>query len=136
MSPNIRVLRFYKNSHGIFRRYGFTLYYIHSLTFKVKGQTAATRWQWNTTVGSLLDRPGRQGDWGYVNTECVIISIAPYDGAHLIAFSGFGILEYLEFFEDTNMEPIMAVWDGYALGGTAVPQAGLDPYIQQAKDQV
>ncbi|KAK7678667.1 hypothetical protein QCA50_018248 [Cerrena zonata] len=84
----------------------------------VKGQTAATRWQWNTTVGSLLDRPGRQGDWGYVNTD------------------GFGILEYLEFFEDTNMEPIMAVWDGYALGGTAVPQAGLDPYIQQAKDQI
>ena len=36
-----------------------------------KGQTPATRWQWNATVGSLLERPGRQGDWGYVNTEYV-----------------------------------------------------------------
>lgn len=34
-----------------------------------QGQTASTRWQWNATVGPLLDRPGRVGDWGYVNTE-------------------------------------------------------------------
>lgn len=34
------------------------------------------------------------------------------------------------------MEPIMAVWAGYALGGTSVAEADLGPYIQQAKDQV
>lgn len=40
----------------------------------LEGQTAATRWQWNTTVGSLLDRPGRSGDWGYINTECALFA--------------------------------------------------------------
>ena len=40
-----------------------------------KGQTPATRWQWNATVGSLLERPGRQGDWGYVNTEYALYSL-------------------------------------------------------------
>ncbi|KAI0694224.1 glycoside hydrolase family 51 protein [Cytidiella melzeri] len=82
------------------------------------GQTVATRWQWNATVGSLLDRPGRVGDWGYVNTD------------------GLGLLEYLEFLEDVGMEPIMAVWSGYALGGTQIAEVDLAPYIQQAKDQI
>ncbi|RPD65586.1 glycoside hydrolase [Lentinus tigrinus ALCF2SS1-7] len=85
--------------------------------------TPGTRWQWNATVGSLLDRPGRAGDWGYVNTD------------------GLGLLEYLEFFEDVGMEPIMAVWSGdrvsgYALGGTSEPESQLAPFIQQAKDQI
>ncbi|KAI0646369.1 glycoside hydrolase family 51 protein [Trametes meyenii] len=82
------------------------------------GQTTATRWQWNATVGSLLDRPGRVGDWGYVNTD------------------GLGLLEYLQFFEDAGMEPIMAVWAGYSLGGTSLAENQLAPYIQQAKDQI
>ncbi|KAI0076533.1 glycoside hydrolase family 51 protein [Panus rudis PR-1116 ss-1] len=82
------------------------------------GQTVATRWQWNATVGPLLNRPGRVGDWGYVNTD------------------GLGLLEYLQFFEDANMEPIMAVWSGYALGGTNLPENQLAPYIQQAIDQI
>lgn len=32
----------------------------------------------------------------------------------LISFvrSGLGLLEYLQFFEDVGMEPIMAVWSG------------------------
>ncbi|KAI8986908.1 glycoside hydrolase family 51 protein [Trametes punicea] len=84
----------------------------------LEGQTTATRWQWNATVGPLLDRPGRVGDWGYVNTD------------------GLGLLEYLEFFEDVDMEPIMAVWAGYSLGGTSLPESELGPYIQQAKDQI
>ncbi|KAI0360609.1 glycoside hydrolase family 51 protein [Trametes cingulata] len=84
----------------------------------LQGQTTATRWQWNATVGSLLDRPGRVGDWGYVNTD------------------GLGLLEYLQFFEDVGMEPIMAVWSGYSLGGTSLAENQLAPYIQQAKDQI
>ncbi|TFK90312.1 glycoside hydrolase family 51 protein [Polyporus arcularius HHB13444] len=84
----------------------------------LEGETFGTRWQWNATVGSLLDRPGRVGDWGYVNTD------------------GLGLLEYLEFFEDVGMEPIMAVWSGYALGGTSEPESQLAPFIQQAKDQI
>ena len=74
-------------------------------------------------------------------------------------------MEYLEFFEDVGMEPIMAVWSGeylpplefpltfrfarahtrrplpsnvsgYSLGGTSEPEDNLAEFIQQAKDQV
>ncbi|EIM87070.1 glycoside hydrolase family 51 protein [Stereum hirsutum FP-91666 SS1] len=84
----------------------------------LEGTTAATRWQWNATVGPLVDRPGRLGDWGYINTD------------------GLGLLEYLEWCEDLNMEPILAVWDGYSLNGAALAEGQLDPYIQQAIDQI
>jgi hypothetical protein len=39
-----------------------------------QGNSLSTRWQWNATVGNLIDRPGRMGDWGYVNTESVPFS--------------------------------------------------------------
>ncbi|CAA7268528.1 unnamed protein product [Cyclocybe aegerita] len=84
----------------------------------LEGQTVDRRWQWNATVGPLVDRPGRQGDWSYINTD------------------GLGLLEYLEWCEDLNMIPIMGIWAGYALGGTSVPQSQLGPYIQQAADQI
>lgn len=84
----------------------------------LEGQTVGTRWQWNATVGPLVNRPGRQGDWGYVNTD------------------GLGLLEYLEWCEDLGMTPIMAVWSGFALGGTSIAENQLQPYIQQAIDQI
>ncbi|KAH9831153.1 glycoside hydrolase family 51 protein [Rhodofomes roseus] len=84
----------------------------------IEGQSFDTRWQWNATVGSLLDRPGRVGDWGYVNTD------------------GLGLLEYLTFFEDVGMQPIMAVWAGYSLDGESEPEDALAPFIQQAIDQI
>ncbi|PCH45068.1 glycoside hydrolase family 51 protein [Wolfiporia cocos MD-104 SS10] len=82
------------------------------------GQTFATRWQWNATVGPLLDRPGRVGDWGYVNTD------------------GLGLFEYLTFIEDAGMQPFMAVWAGYSLDGESLPEDELEPYIQQAIEQI
>ncbi|KAJ4482286.1 glycoside hydrolase family 51 protein [Lentinula aciculospora] len=84
----------------------------------LEGQTVATRWQWNNTVGPLVDRPGRVGDWGYVNTD------------------GVGLFEYLSWCEDLNMQAIMAVWSGFALGGTSIAEDDLGPYIQQAIDQI
>ncbi len=35
-----------------------------------------------------------------------------------------------------GMQPIMAVWSGYALGGTNLAENQLAPYIEQAKEQV
>ncbi|KAJ6578602.1 alfa-L-arabinofuranosidase precursor [Mycena sp. CBHHK59/15] len=84
----------------------------------LEGQTTATRWQWRNTVGPLIDRPGRVGDWGYINTD------------------GIGLLEYLLWCEDMEMEPFMAVWDGYSLSGTSVTGAALQPYIAEAIDQI
>lgn len=84
----------------------------------LEGNSLSTRWQWNATVGNLIDRPGRMGDWGYVNTD------------------GLGLLEYMYLCEDMEMEPIMAVWAGYSLDGASLPENDLAPYIQQAIDQI
>ncbi|KAJ7885091.1 arabinofuranosidase [Mycena olivaceomarginata] len=84
----------------------------------LEGQTTDTRWRWRNTVGPLTDRPGRVGDWTYVNTD------------------GIGLLEYLLWCEDLQMEPFMAVWDGYSLGGTAVTGDALQPFIAEAIDQI
>ncbi|KAL5514182.1 hypothetical protein ACEPAG_2270 [Sanghuangporus baumii] len=81
------------------------------------GQSISGRWIWNNTVGPLTERPGRLGDWGYINTD------------------GLGLKEYLDFIEDLNMQPIMAVWAGYSFGGT-VAEADLAPYIKAAIDQI
>lgn len=45
-------------------------------------------------------------------------------------------MEYLNWCEDLGMQPIMAVWSGFSLGGTSVAEADLGPYIQQAIDQI
>ncbi|KAJ6454677.1 glycoside hydrolase family 51 protein [Mycena sanguinolenta] len=84
----------------------------------LEGQTTATRWQWRNTVGPLTERPGRIGDWTYANTD------------------GLGLLEYLLWCEDMEMEPFMAVWDGYSLDGTSVTGAALEPFISEAIDQI
>jgi alpha-N-arabinofuranosidase len=84
----------------------------------LEGDTVSTRWQWNATVGPLANRPGRQGDWGYVNTD------------------GLGLLEYMQWIEDMEMEAIMAIWAGFTLGGETVPEGQLDPFVQQAIDQI
>ncbi|KAF8137028.1 glycoside hydrolase family 51 protein [Boletus edulis] len=84
----------------------------------MEGQTWATRWQWNVTVGPLVNRPGRMGDWGYVNTD------------------GLGLLEYMYLCEDMEIEPIMAVWAGYSLNDESVPEDELATYIQAAIDQI
>lgn len=52
------------------------------------------------------------------------------------ASSGLGIYEYLIWIEKMGMQSIMAVWDGYSLDGTAVPEGDLAPYIEQARAQV
>ncbi|KAJ6454678.1 glycoside hydrolase family 51 protein [Mycena sanguinolenta] len=84
----------------------------------LEGQIVSQRWQWNATVGPLLDRPGRVGDWGYINTD------------------GLGLMEYLNWCEDLGMQAIMAIWSGFSLGGTSVAEADLGPYIQQSMDQI
>ncbi|KAF8129383.1 glycoside hydrolase superfamily, partial [Mycena galopus ATCC 62051] len=84
----------------------------------LEGDSTATRWQWKNTIGPLVNRPGRQGTWGYVNTD------------------GLGLYEYLQWIEDMEMEPIMAVWAGYSLDGDSIPQPSLAPFIQDAIDQI
>ncbi len=85
----------------------------------LEGSTIATRFDWKKTIGPLIQRPGHQGPWGYRSTD------------------GLGLLEFLEWCEDLKMQPLLAVYAGYSLGGQHV-EAGpdLQPFVQDALDEI
>ena len=85
----------------------------------LEGSTIETRFDWKKTIGPLTQRPGHPGPWGYRSTE------------------GLGLLEFLEWCEDLKMQPVLAVYAGYSLGGQHV-EAGpaLKPYVQDALDEI
>jgi len=35
-----------------------------------------------------------------------------------------------------SLEPLFAVWSGFYLGGPAIPQAGLQPYVDEAMNSL
>ncbi|KAG0151547.1 hypothetical protein CROQUDRAFT_36539 [Cronartium quercuum f. sp. fusiforme G11] len=95
---------------GSFWRYGGN---------NIEGFSPSNRWFWNHTIGPILQRPGRIGNWGYVNTD------------------GFGLLEVLQYTEDLNMEFIGSVWSGLSLSPfKPVPESEIDKYIQEAIDMI
>lgn len=77
----------------------------------IEGQSIPTRWKWNETIGPLIDRPGRIGDWGYYNTD------------------GLGLMEYLYWCEDMELEPILAVYAGYSLDGSSYPESDMQEVL-------
>ncbi|MEA3205004.1 MAG: alpha-L-arabinofuranosidase [Verrucomicrobiota bacterium] len=84
----------------------------------LEGNTIAERYQWKQTIGPIEQRPGHPGTWGYRSDD------------------GLGLLEFLEWCEDLHMQPLLAVWAGYALDGSHI-DAGPDlaPYVQEALDE-
>ncbi|KZT22628.1 glycoside hydrolase family 51 protein [Neolentinus lepideus HHB14362 ss-1] len=91
----------------------------------LEGESWATRWKWNETIGPIENRPGRVGDWGYPNTD------------------GLGLLEYLNWAEDLGAEPILGIWSGASAQNYSelstwpiVPEADLQPYIDDAINEI
>jgi len=85
----------------------------------LEGNTIAERFNWKATRGEPALREGHQGPWGYRSSD------------------GLGILEFLEWCEDLKMEPVLAVFAGYALNGSHVePGKPLEPYVQDALDEI
>lgn len=74
--------------------------------------------KWNETIGPLKDRPGFPGTWSYTNTN------------------GLGLVEYLHWCDDLNMEPVLAVWAGFYLNGPVISQDELQPYIDDALNEL
>ncbi|KAL8718435.1 MAG: hypothetical protein Q9225_004434 [Loekoesia sp. 1 TL-2023] len=74
----------------------------------LEGISVADRFQWNRTIGPLTERPGRPGAWTYYNTD------------------GFGLLEYLQWTEDMDMERLLAVYAGYSLDISGLEGVSLD----------
>lgn len=85
----------------------------------LEGDEIQDRFDWKTTIGSLVDRPTHPSPWRYQSTD------------------GMGLLEFLEWTEDLNIEPVLAVYAGYSLKGAHV-NAGpaLAPYVQDALDEI
>ncbi|MCW3097199.1 MAG: alpha-L-arabinofuranosidase domain protein [Chthonomonadaceae bacterium] len=85
----------------------------------LEGNTIAERFDWKKTLGSISGRPGHPCPWGYPSTD------------------GMGLLEYLEWCEDLKMEPILAVFAGYALRGEHIAAGPeLTPFVQDALDEI
>jgi alpha-N-arabinofuranosidase len=80
--------------------------------------TPADRWKWNETIGPVENRPGREGTWGYPNTDAL------------------GLMEYLQWCSDMSMIPVLAIWSGLTLGGDIVNGTALDPYVDDALNEL
>ncbi len=85
----------------------------------LEGDFINERFDWKKTIGDTAKRPGHRSPWNYWSTD------------------GFGLLEYLEWCEDLHMEPLLAVFAGYALRHDYVkPGPDLEPYVQDALDEI
>ncbi|SNX83036.1 related to alpha-L-arabinofuranosidase I precursor [Melanopsichium pennsylvanicum] len=82
------------------------------------GHTIASRFQWNNTIGPLLERPGRLGNWAGWNTE------------------GLGVVEMYNFIQHLGARLIVGLWAGVDANGNSVNLDQLEPYVQQQVDFV
>lgn len=85
----------------------------------LEGNRIESRFDWKKMIGPLVDRPTHPTTWSYHSTD------------------GMGLLEFLEWCEDLRMQPVLAVYAGYSLGGQVVkPGPDLDPYVQDALEEI
>ena len=85
----------------------------------LEGDRLEDWYNWKETIGPLVDRPGHQAPWTYRSSD------------------GLGLLEFLEWCEDLKIEPLLAVYAGYALQGQHVAAGkDMEPYVQAALDEI
>ena len=85
----------------------------------LEGSRIETRFDWKKMIGPLVDRPTHPTTWSYHSSD------------------GMGLLEFLKWCEDLHMEPVLAVYAGYSLGGQVVkPGPDLDPYVQEGLEEI
>ncbi len=86
----------------------------------LEGNAFNQRFNWKETIGPVEQRPGHPSPWGYWSTD------------------GMGLLEFAQWCEDLDMEPLLGVFAGYCLGRGGVIPAGpqLEPYVQEALEEI
>jgi len=89
----------------------------------LEGYSIAQRWKWNETIGPLINRKGRVGDWGYYNTN------------------GLGLMEYLDFCEAGGLQPILGVYAGFSLDvfgqeGTSFPEDQMHLILEDILNEI
>ena len=75
----------------------------------------------NKLLGDIAKRPGHPCCWGYRSSD------------------GLGLLEFLEWAEDLNAEPVLAVYAGFSLPPKKEliqPGPDLSPYVSDALDEI
>ena len=85
----------------------------------LEGDQIDERFDWKNTIGPLVDRPTHRSPWNYQSSD------------------GMGLLEFLEWSEDLNMNTVLAVYAGYSLKGDHLrPGPELAPFVQDALDEI
>lgn len=85
----------------------------------LEGQMFSSRFPWKKTLGPLDQRPGHMGTWGYRSSD------------------GMGLLEFLNWCEDLNMEPLLAVFAGYTLNRDYLDSGALlKPFVDEALEEI
>ena len=85
----------------------------------LEGKTLADWYDWKLTIGPNVDRPTHPSPWGYESSD------------------GLGLLEFLEWCQDLRMQPVLAVYAGYALDGMHIrPGPQLQPYVKNALEEI
>jgi len=86
----------------------------------LEGPNYENRFNWKATIGPLEQRPTHMSPWNYRSSD------------------GLGLLEFLEWCEDLNMEPIVAVYAGLHIdrGANIITGDALKPHVQDALDEI
>ena len=85
----------------------------------LEGDTVEERFDWKATLGPLENRSTHRSPWNYRSTD------------------GMGLLEFLEWTEGLDIEPLLAVYAGYSLHGAHIsPGSALKPFVDDALDEI
>jgi alpha-N-arabinofuranosidase len=86
----------------------------------LEGPDYENRFNWKATIGPLEDRPTHMSPWRYRSSD------------------GMGLLEFLEWTEDLDMEPVLAVYAGLHIdrGANILTGDALKPHVQDALDEI
>src|SRR5260221_1639710 len=86
----------------------------------LEGPDYDNRFNWKATIGPLEQRPTHISPWRYRSSD------------------GMGLLEFLEWAEDLNMEPLLPVYAGLHIdkGGNILTGDALQPHLQDALDEI
>jgi alpha-N-arabinofuranosidase len=86
----------------------------------LEGPNFDNRFNWKATIGAVEQRPTHMSPWRYRSSD------------------GLGLLEFLEWAEDLNMEPLLAVYAGLHIdnGANIVTGDALKPHVQDALDEI
>ncbi|EAW14375.1 alpha-L-arabinofuranosidase A [Aspergillus clavatus NRRL 1] len=84
------------------------------------------------TSRARLSKPGGSGTKRLVPSRTDLVVPRPGDTKR----PGLGLIEYMEWCDNLEIEPILAVWAGLALNGDVIPESELGMFIKDALDEI